>query len=646
MTTTRQRFLAVLSLCLLAVLVAGAGVSTAGPAGSDSTVGVAGSLAQETTTTQTGTTTQTNETSGSNETSQTNQTHGTNGTNETNQTDEPDLGGQDPEMTARLNGAVVDRGEYALFRSDPTLQVNVTVGENATEATMEDMTIRINGQTFRSYEFRSAEGSAVVTLPLRRGNNSVRIITSDSAERITVTRFEVGKDDMSPLIGLVEPYQPEVALGAAIPDGEISRAVTDLSFRVGEFTGVAGGNLAVTYAGTPNGQYRGDQDTYGIVDPGARFSRRALFGNGTNTVRIILTDRAGNSRIRRFTVNASDSRDPNITLDRYPANTTSSTFDLSGRVDDDFWVRNVTIFVDHENSVITSRNVDVNNTGRSEYRRIIRPNTTYEYSRSGLNVSFEEELDLRVGYEFNESELEVREEPGINNISVLAVDHRGNRTWRNITVRRFREWDSRNDPPEIAFDLDSIRFREGGHLQVVADVTDENWNLQAVELETRDSITSTDAIGYELFAGLASSYSTRVNTTIDAGADPSETVLEVRARDDAGARTLERLYLSEVMARLTPVTPAPTATPTPTGTPVPTTTVTPTPTSAPTATPTASTPAIAGTTNASAAQSSSGGLLATVLGFLGTVAPFLLGGLVFATIAFVVLRRVRGGDGE
>lgn len=624
MTTTCERFLAVLSLSLLAVLVVGAGVPAAGSPGDGGVMGVAGSLAQETTTTQDG--------SSQNETSQENGTTAS-------------VPG--PDIAAWVNGDRMGLGEYVLFRSDPTLQVNVSVAENADGATMEDMTIRVNGQTFRSYEFTGTEGSATITLPLRRGNNSIRIIASDSAGRVNVTTFEVGKDDMSPLIGLVAPYQPEVALGAAIPDGEITRAVTDLSFRVGEFTGVAEGNLAVTYDGTPNGLYRGDQDTYQITNPGARFSRRALFGNGTNTVRIILTDRAGNSRIRQFTVNASDSRDPNITLDQYPTNTTSPTFEFSGTVDDDFWVRNVTIFVDHENSVVNNTYVTTNNTGRAGYTRVIRPDTTYEYSRSGLNVSFETELDLRVGYVFNESALAVREEPGINRIRVLAVDHRGNRTWRNVTVRRYREWGSRNDPPRIQFDFDHIRFREDGQLQVAAEVIDPNWNLQAVEMETRDNITSTDAIGYQLFAGLASSYSTRLNTTIDVGPNPSETVLEVRARDEAGGRTLERLYLSEVVARLTPVTPAPTTTATPTATTtVPTTTATSTPTSAPTGTPTASTPAIAGTTNASAVESSSGGLLATVLGFLGTVAPFLVGGLVFATIAFVVLRRVRGGDGE
>jgi hypothetical protein len=626
MTTTRERSLAVLSLCLLAVLVVGAGVSAAGPSNGGG-IGVDGSVGQENTTTQTAT--------GQNETSQ-------NGTSQ-NGTGTAVPG---PGITTWVNGAGVGRGEYLLVRGNPTLQVNVSVDEAAENATMEDMTVRVNGQTFRSYEFTGREGSATVTLPLRRGNNSVRIITADSAGRVNVTTFDIGKDDMPPLIGLVEPYQPEVALGAAIPDGEITRAVTDLTFRVGEFTGIAEGNLAVTYDGTPNGLYRGDQDAYRVVTPGARFTRNALFGNGTNRVRIILTDRAGNSRIRQFTVNASDSRDPNITLNQYPVNTTSPTFELSGSVDDDFWVKNITIFVDHENSVINSRYVDVNNTGRSEYRRVIRPNTTYEYSRSGLNVSFEEELDLRVGFEYNESELEVREEPGINNISVLAVDHRGNRTWRNITVRRFREWGSRNEPPAVSFDFERIRFREGNQLQVVTEVTDPNWNLQAVELETRDNITSDDAIGYQLFAGLASSYSTRLNTTIDVGPDPSETVLEVRARDEAGARTLERLYLSEVVARLTPVTPAPTETPTATPTTTQTSTATPTPTNAPTPTPTASTPGIDGTTNASAVESSSGGLLATVLGFLGTVAPFLVGGLVFATIAFVVLRRVRGGDGE
>jgi len=594
MTSPRHRSLAVLSLCVVALAVAGVATPAAATGSADVIAGEQRVSVQDSET--------------------------------------------DPVIQLWLNGDRTAGGNYELVTEDPTLRVNASVGQDTSGATMQTLTIRINRQTYRSYDLSSENGSVTVDLPVNRGNNTVRIIAEDSAGHVSATEFQVGKDDVAPWIGLTSPF--ESPLTSLIPNGSVDGALTDIGFRVGEFTAVREGNIGVRY----QGQSRGTT----VDGPDTRFSREVLLGDGQNTVTITLTDAAGNSRLRQFTLNASDTQAPNISLGLYPQNTTAPSFDLSGTVTDDFWVKNVTINVTHVNGN--------NITGRTGYERTIRPNTEYRHARSGLSVAFEENLDLRVG--LDNSTNPPAQVPGENRIEIVAYDHLGNRTNRTITINRLRELNAeRNDPPRISLSNDT-RLQEDGRLRVVTDVTDRDWNIRAVEIEiVNESVENGEGIAdYELFANLESRRAVTVDTTMDPGPNPRDAVLEVRARDDVGESGMERYPLSNLLpgSALSELTPQPTPTtesPTPTevvtndtatAAAEETATATATQTSVPTATPTAETPAISGATNTTAADGGDGGLIGTVVDFLVTVAPFLVGGLVFATIAFVVLRRVRG----
>jgi hypothetical protein len=515
-------------------------------------------------------------------------------------------GAVDPVVDVEVDGSSVTAEDYTLVARDPRLVVTARVGADADEnTTVKTVEVRVNGQTERVYEPGEAETTVSLVVPLDRGNNSVTVLAEDSVDRLTTRTVTVGKDDVAPWIGLTSPFESN--LRSTIPNGTVDRSLVTIGVRSGEFSAVDRGTIAV--------DYNDSGESASVRDPGLRFEREMLLGHGNNTVTISLTDVVGNTRIQEFELEVVDDAAPSVSVDLYPKETTANRILLTGNVTDNVWVSNASIFVEHVDS---DRHHQLHN-----YTKTIRETTEYEYDRSGRTVRFEETLDLQTG---------------TNRITINASDHDGREVTETIEIERLESRDvGENEPPVVTIDRNRTRLREDGRVRLVAEVEDGNWNLHSVGIET-ENMTSGEIVDYERITDLESRHRNVLDTILRGTDGP--TVVRVRARDDEGRRDVEVVQLAPGDESLPTTTTAAVTTTDGSGRTTDTFTFPPTTEN--------------GTENGSAAEADgSGGLpfvgalpVALLLGFVGGVVPFVVGSMVFVTMTYFVLRRVRKGGGE
>jgi len=536
-----------------------------------------------------------------------------------------------PTVDVAVNGEPVAENELRLVSSAPTMTVSAAVGANATaETRIETITVRVDGRTYRSYTPDARRTNVTIDpLELEDGNNTVRVIVEDSENRLATHEFTLGKDDVGPWIWLRAPYESPVT--AVIPNGTVEGSLTTLDVRVSDYSGVRRARIDVDWE---NESQRGGED-YTYSDPGVNITQEVLLGYGNNSVTISAEDRRGNRRAHEFNLHVEDGGPPEVSLDLLPNQTTDSQLQVTGTVTDDVWLRNVTMNVTHLGTL-----AGTNNSTLGSVTHVIRPDTGLGYDRSGLQVAIDRNVDLG---------------RGPNQIRITATDHLGNTTNRTILVERIEGRDrSQNVRPTIEVDRNLTAVREDGRLRLVATVTDEDFNLASVEFES-EAAGSGELVDYERFDDLDDQPEVPLDESVTL--PDGRAIVRVRAIDELGER---RLVTLEFNSSGPVFTPRPTPTPTPTSTPNTTTTAnvttvanattattatsTPTLTSAPTPSPT-----VNRTTNAT----SGGGLpligalpIDTVIDLLLTGVPFVVGVLVFATVAYFVLRRVRGQGEE
>jgi len=541
-----------------------------------------------------------------------------------------------PQVELELDTRTVG-DERRIVQGDPNLTINASVGSAVADGTtIETVVVRVNGQTYRSYNPEESPTEIEAELPLNRGNNTVTVIVEDSADNVNSREIDVAKDDLAPWIGLTDPYQS--TLTSVIPNGTTTESAVTFGVRAGDFSAIDYGTINVNYTGTYESEFA-DQETefsnvenIRIENPGKRFSQDALLGYGNNTVSISLTDAVGNRRTETFNLEVVDDEAPEIEIDLYPEQTTDHEVELSGTISDNVWVRNATLEV-----VNLDRQEEVENVSEGyklwNYSRQLRQPTPYDHNEAGRRIEFDERIDLQ---------------EGASEIAISATDHLGQTVTRTITIERLESAaQAQSEPPTVTLDRNRTRLREDGQVALVASITDPDWDIDNVAIETANLSTG-EILDFEQFRSLGNRNSVSINTTLRAGTGNGSIVVRARARDREGREDVAVQQLARRVDR--PSEPA--TNPDENVTPPPTTeTTTRQPTdetpSTPVETTRTSTPANE-TDEADEADDDdeSGSLVGTLVGFLIAITPFVVGGIVFVTVSYFVLRRVREEGGE
>lgn len=541
-----------------------------------------------------------------------------------------------PQLELELGGGGVTT-DRTVVKTDPRLTINASVGSAVTKGTtIENVVVRINGQTFRSYNPDESPTEITAELPLDRGNNTVTVIVEDSAENVNSKKIEVTKDDLAPWIGLTSPYDSK--LTSVIPNGTVDESLVTFGVRSGDLSGIDLATIDVNYTSTYTSDHTNQEtefsnvETIRVDDPGKRFLQDALLGYGNNTVSISLTDEVGNRRTETFNLEVVDDDAPTVSIDLYPEQTTDHRIELSGTISDNVWLRNASLEV-----VNLDKQEEIENVSSGyklwNYTKSLKRPEAYDHERSGRSLEFTEAINLQ---------------KGTSRITFTATDHLGQTVTRSIEIERLDSVDDAEvQPPSVTIDRNKTRLRRDGLVHLVANVSDPDWDIDTVAIETANLSTG-KIIDFEQFRSLGNRNSVTINTTLRGGDRNDSIVVRARARDRNGKEDIAVQQLKwrtdepdepdvDPVSTVTPTTTQSTATPTPT---TPESTPTTTPTSTPTNT----------SMNESAANNSGGlfggGIVDAVIGFVIAIIPFVVGGIVFVTVAYFVLRRVREEGGS
>lgn len=544
-----------------------------------------------------------------------------------------------PHMELSLDGHPV-HNDSQIVQTDPTLRVNASVGAATPNGTtIKSIVVRINGQTLRSYSPDESPSQVAVELPLDRGNNTVTVIVEDSADNVNSRNIDVAKDDLAPWIGLTSPYSSK--LTSSIPNGTVENSLVTLGVRAGDFSALSFGRIDINYTDTYESNYTNQQTDFSkvrsqrIPSPDKQFTRDALLGYGNNTVTISLTDAVGNTRIQQFNLEVVDDQRPDVAIDLYPEQTTDHKIDLSGTISDNVWLRNASIHV-----VNVDRKEEIDNASAGyklwNYTKQLKDATPYDYARSGRQLQFNESLLLQ---------------QGTSKITIKATDHLGQTVKRTITIERLQSANqAKSQPPNVTLDRNRTRLGPDGRVRLVASISDPDWDIDNIAIETANLSTG-KILDFEQYRSLGNRNAVSINTTLRSGHGTGAIVVRARARDRDGHEDVAVKQLARQTTHPSqPVTPDTTTSPptTTSTTPQPTTKTPSTPVQTtqpptPTATPTNESAANAGGDSGGFL----GNLIGTLVGFVIAILPFVVGGIVFVTVSYFVLRRVReDGGGE
>ncbi|WP_169302458.1 hypothetical protein [Halorientalis salina] len=543
-----------------------------------------------------------------------------------------------PAIDLALDGRTVD-DERRIVQGDPTLTINASVGSSVPDGTtIESVVIRVNGGTYRSYSPEESPTEITADLPLNRGNNSVTVIVEDSADNVNSREIDVAKDDLAPWIGLTAPYQSK--LTSSIPNGTTDTANETFGVRAGDFSGIDYATVTVDYNETYESEHAGQTtgfsnvETIRIDEPGKRFTQNALLGYGNNTVSISVVDDIGNRRTERFNLEVVDDQAPSVAIDLYPEQTTNHQVELSGTIEDNVWLRNASMQV-----VNLDRKEEVENVSDGyklwNYSRQLKSPQDYDHDDSGRTLEFEERIDLQ---------------PGLSEVTIRGTDHLGNTVTRTIQIERLESaTQADREPPTVTIDRNKTRLREDGRVRLVASVSDPDWDIDNIAIET-SNLSSGEIYDFEQFRSLGNRNEVSINTSLRSGTGNGTLVVRASARDREGQEDVAIQQLKRQVDRPSEPETDPSTDVTPTTTDPTTRQTEQTPTeSTPTSTPANSTTEAEEEDDEDDEDESGGllgGLVGAIVGFVIAIVPFVVGGIVFVTVSYFVLRRVREEGSE
>ncbi|AZH24099.1 hypothetical protein [Haloplanus aerogenes] len=220
-----------------------------------------------------------------------------------------------------VDGTPTESGERRTVTDDPVLDIEVTGAES-----IESVTIRVDGESRRSFEPNATTFSERVTLGLTDGDHEVAVVV-DSTERWTAT---ILKDSTAPLVTFTSPFE---SVGRP-PTGQIAvrEGATTLAADLDDQSGVREVRIERTYEWRFGGQSRRDLETYRIENPGDNVSQPILFGLGRNELHVVAVDVHGQRRTHDITVWVLDDQRPVIDLNRFER--TGDTLHVAGTVRD------------------------------------------------------------------------------------------------------------------------------------------------------------------------------------------------------------------------------------------------------------------------------------------------------------------------
>jgi len=406
--------------------------------------------------------------------------------------------------------AVADGGRHEVG-TDPRITVDASVGDGADGAELSEVVLRVGGNRSASTAVDGASATETFRPELDHGNNSVRVIVTDTAGNVNSTRFTVFKDEMRPHVFLEEPYQTRPWY--PISNGVTNGTATVLSGRIIDDSAVEKLRVAFDY-GEPSVS-SGKGETFVRKDVGETFSIPMELGytggtNLTNEFVVTAVDEFDNVRRYTFQVDMTDGEAPTVSPEPYPNVTTEGHVHFSGTLSDDVWIKEASVtFRPVGESVIANETL-------AETRE-------YEYLGGRRSVSFNETFYMErfLTYE----------------LTVTVTDVANRTTSRTYRVTRERV--DRDLTPDVVVDRDRTVVLDRETLFVSG--ASLEGQTQRLVVETRDAATG-ETIDYQrVYDG---NYTARVDFDREVTIGPSLTTVIVRATSPEGVEVVERFYVN------------------------------------------------------------------------------------------------------
>jgi len=328
----------------------------------------------------------------------------------------------EPSVEVTVDGSSVADGGRHETNGNDRITVDAAVNGSAPEGTtLEEVVVRVDGEREASRSVNGTTATERVRPHFDPGNNTVRVIVTDTAGAVNSTEFTVYKDSDPPHVFLTEPY--ETRPWYDITDGNVTGTNHTLSGELLDDSTVD--RVTVTHE---VGDYR---NVVAQSDPGENVSVPLDLGytpavDGTNRLRIDVSDEFGNTRTYRFSIDATDGESPSISTGPLPNETANNRVSLAGTVTDDVWVASAEVTVeslDNNESTKTTTLVD----------------REYDATTDGRTLEFEE--DVFTLY------------PGTYRVTVNATDVAGNSTSESYTVERIPS-EELDRSPNVTVDRD------------------------------------------------------------------------------------------------------------------------------------------------------------------------------------------------
>ncbi len=433
-----------------------------------------------------------------------------------------------PTVAVTVEGTALPDGGSVTVSDDP--DVTVDVGANAT---VERVSIRVNGSERHSFAPDDTAFERTVTLDLEEGDHELTVVAE--ANETASLAGTVTKDSTGPRISYTSPFTTD---RSPPPDAvDLDAADVTLAGDLHDASGVDRLYVERTYEYSFAGDSESARSQIRIGDPGDSFSRSLLLGLGENELLVRATDSRGQTRIHRTTLRVTDDTRPEITVTAVEPVADGTEARIAGEVTDDVKIESLSV-----------------RAGSDAESFLLNP-TSKEPSRDRLAAAFETTVAADAG-----------------TVVLRATDVAGNVRTEEVAVDL-----DRRVAPVIGVDRGRT-VREDGAVRVRASVT--GGETTGVVVETLDADGA--ILASETVHGPDGEARDEVTVDLRLPAADGETTVVLRATDARGEEHVRRLTVA-------PPTPAPTpaATPTPTATAVtPTPTLTPTSTPAPAPTPT------------------------------------------------------------
>ncbi|MUV59470.1 hypothetical protein [Halobacterium sp. CBA1126] len=236
-----------------------------------------------------------------------------------------------PNISVTVGGTVLPAGETITTTNDPALTLTITADEP-----IEIISVRVDGETRRSYVPNSTTFAETTTLDLDAGTHDLAIVVR-TADRTTTYAATVTEDSGAPLMTFESP----ISAGFVGPNGTyeqlndtytLNKSTVELRGRIHDQSNVEQVIIEHEYRYQYGTEPRDTDTRIEITEPNQTISRTLRLGptqpdvgSGVNSLTIELRDEFGHVREYETTLRVEDTDPPNISvLKQYPVATRSA----------------------------------------------------------------------------------------------------------------------------------------------------------------------------------------------------------------------------------------------------------------------------------------------------------------------------------